>query len=414
MKKIMFLMFFWVSSILAGESYITYQGKLVQGTNLVNDTVAMRLRIYTNEVGGAFVYEETNMVVVIDGLYSFLIGKNPNYGQLKKIVAYSDKYLEITVNGETLSPRELFTAAPYASSVDEKSLIASTEFLYRMVVKHELEIAKLKSYNGLTVSTIPENYLIDEFENCTDRKRNGDLMGIIDVTNSTALYNVYDRNWAACGAITSLVATLTVTGIQDKVWIAAFSNINRTVSAVSFEISTDGRYSTPPSEPQAYIEYVCNDGTTNTGAAWGYSGCYNYRVVSNTYPSKVVSHINVYADSRVYGEGLNTTYVRNISAHSYATGQVGKIVLNLSSLANKPAHVALSVVLLNRVPNDGCDFDITDGTVTLTNLALDTKHSLEAMTNALKTVTINLRSGTSGNGLTTTAMESYFLKWWKE
>ncbi len=104
---------------LAGQDgHFTYQGKLVQGSNLVNGTVAMKLRIYTNDVGGAFIYEESNLVTVVDGYYSFLVGKQPNYGQLKKALKHNNPHIEIEVDGDVLAPREPFNPPPFAENAE--------------------------------------------------------------------------------------------------------------------------------------------------------------------------------------------------------------------------------------------------------------------------------------------------------
>lgn len=113
----MIALFISVFSGNAGQDgNFTYQGKLVQGTNLVNGAVAMKLRIYTNDVGGAFIYEESNTVVVVDGYYSFLVGKQPNYGQLKKALKHPNPQIEIEVDGEVLHPRDPFNPPPFADT----------------------------------------------------------------------------------------------------------------------------------------------------------------------------------------------------------------------------------------------------------------------------------------------------------
>lgn len=100
------------------QSLITHQGKLVQGTNLVNGNVAMKFRVYTNDVGGDFVYEETGTVSVVDGYYSFQMGKQPSYGQLKQAVKHDNTHIEMEVNGEVLHPRTPFSPPPFAKSAE--------------------------------------------------------------------------------------------------------------------------------------------------------------------------------------------------------------------------------------------------------------------------------------------------------
>ena len=53
---------------------INYQGRLLDGTNLVNGSVALSLQLYDDASAGALLYEDSNQVAVVDGLYSTLIG----------------------------------------------------------------------------------------------------------------------------------------------------------------------------------------------------------------------------------------------------------------------------------------------------------------------------------------------------
>ncbi|OGV60333.1 MAG: hypothetical protein A2498_07120 [Lentisphaerae bacterium RIFOXYC12_FULL_60_16] len=104
-----------------GESGINvnYQGKLIQGTNLVNGPVAIVFRIYTNASGGDYIYEETNQVLVVDGYYSTLLGANPNYGELRSALKRKDVFLSLKINNHVMSPRERFVPPPFAQETEE-------------------------------------------------------------------------------------------------------------------------------------------------------------------------------------------------------------------------------------------------------------------------------------------------------
>lgn len=91
-----------------------YQGRLVNGTNLVNATVPMSFKLYNALSGGTRLYEDSNSVLVVDGLYSTYIGDNTVFGSLTNAMTNAAVYLELTVNGETLSPRERLVSVPYA------------------------------------------------------------------------------------------------------------------------------------------------------------------------------------------------------------------------------------------------------------------------------------------------------------
>jgi hypothetical protein len=94
---------------------INYQGRLVDGTSLVNGTVELSLRLFTESVGGDILFEDSNTVVVVDGLYSTYIGDQPTTtGTLVHALLASNVYLEVVVNGVALSPRERMVAVPYS------------------------------------------------------------------------------------------------------------------------------------------------------------------------------------------------------------------------------------------------------------------------------------------------------------
>ena len=95
-------------------SRINYQGRLVQGTNLVNGTVGMVLRIYTNATSGSYLYEDSNTVPVVDGIYSTVIGDDTTFGSLTNALTTGEAFVEIVINGTALSPRERIAAVAYA------------------------------------------------------------------------------------------------------------------------------------------------------------------------------------------------------------------------------------------------------------------------------------------------------------
>lgn len=93
---------------------INYQGRLLDATNLITGTVELSLRLYNCPSGGVVLYEDSNSVVVADGLYSTVIGDDTRFGSLADALTNSDVYLEVAVNGAALSPRERIASAAYA------------------------------------------------------------------------------------------------------------------------------------------------------------------------------------------------------------------------------------------------------------------------------------------------------------
>lgn len=99
---------------------LNYQGRLRQkGGPLVNGNVNMSFRMYTNETGGVCIYEESNLVTVVDGVYSVVLGKNPVMGDLEDAIKDDNAHLEVVINGNPLRPREKFTPPGFAKKSTE-------------------------------------------------------------------------------------------------------------------------------------------------------------------------------------------------------------------------------------------------------------------------------------------------------
>lgn len=99
-----------------------YQGRLVDGTNLVNATLPMSFKLYNALSGETKLYEDSASVTVVDGLYSTMIGDNTVYGSITNAITNATVYLELTINSTTLSPRERLVSVPYALNAPAPSL----------------------------------------------------------------------------------------------------------------------------------------------------------------------------------------------------------------------------------------------------------------------------------------------------
>lgn len=93
---------------------INYQGRLLNGTNLVNGTVGLSLRLFNGPSGGSSIYEDSNNVTVVDGLYSTFIGDHPTNGAFLSALTNPAVWVEVAVNGVALSPRERLASVGYS------------------------------------------------------------------------------------------------------------------------------------------------------------------------------------------------------------------------------------------------------------------------------------------------------------
>lgn len=103
-----------MSAMSEAPEMFRYQGRLVEGTTLVNASLPMSFKLYDAEIGGLLLYEDAASVQVVDGLYSTFIGDDTVSGSLLDALDNPTVYLELTINGETLSPRERIVSSPYA------------------------------------------------------------------------------------------------------------------------------------------------------------------------------------------------------------------------------------------------------------------------------------------------------------
>jgi len=104
----------------AAPNLINYQGSLTDsgGTPVTDLAVSMTFRIYDAATGGTPLWEETQTVAVTNGIYNVLLGSstaNPAYGTFDPSLFSGDsRWLEIVVNGETLTPRQRIASVAYS------------------------------------------------------------------------------------------------------------------------------------------------------------------------------------------------------------------------------------------------------------------------------------------------------------
>ena len=110
-----FLSVFITSALNALPSKINYQGLITNadGTPIVSATNTITINLYTGLTGGSQVYAETFTSVESDanGIYSIQIGDSNLQSELED---NANLWLELVINGDTLSPRQQINAVPYA------------------------------------------------------------------------------------------------------------------------------------------------------------------------------------------------------------------------------------------------------------------------------------------------------------
>ncbi|MDO8625833.1 MAG: hypothetical protein Q7K39_00005, partial [Candidatus Magasanikbacteria bacterium] len=131
-------LFFQFSSVHAATppTLITYQGKMLNSSNFaITTTVAMKFVLYSAASGGTALYTasgtlpttSTIPITPTNGLFSINLG-DTGTNSLDPTIFQNNQtiYLEVTIAGETLSPRKQITASPFAFNAKYLDGVAAT------------------------------------------------------------------------------------------------------------------------------------------------------------------------------------------------------------------------------------------------------------------------------------------------
>jgi hypothetical protein len=95
---------------------VNYQGRLADDAGIpLTGSYGMSFALYDAAEGGTLIWgpESHTAVPVSEGLFSVGLGSQTS-GGIPTTTWNGDRYLEITVGGETLAPRELIRSVPIA------------------------------------------------------------------------------------------------------------------------------------------------------------------------------------------------------------------------------------------------------------------------------------------------------------
>ncbi len=100
--------------VAAETGQVNYQARLLDSSGRsVNSTVNLTFKIYDAVTGGNLLWSETQPgIVVQNGLYSVILGSQTPIPA--SVFAQSGVYLELGIDGETMSPRQQITASAYS------------------------------------------------------------------------------------------------------------------------------------------------------------------------------------------------------------------------------------------------------------------------------------------------------------
>jgi len=243
-------------------AFINFQGRLLNGTNLVNGTVSMDLTLYNSPSGGGFQYVDTGSVVVVDGLYSTVLGDGTALGTLTNALAQTNVYLEVTVNGVTLTPRERLASSAYAIRA------ARAEIFTGAIQDSQLStnIARLNATNQIFSGSFAGNG--DGVTNVEFSSLNGQgflAQGILTVVSSPdvgagpTFVEAADVNGdghvdlITANYFTNSLTVLTGSGLGEFTSNATYRVGQQPSSIAAVDVTGDGK-----------VDLICANGGTNT------------------------------------------------------------------------------------------------------------------------------------------------------
>ena len=128
-------MIWGASAVLAAvPAEINYQGNIEDLSGPVDGTFDLTFRLFDADVAGTLLWEETQSVMVNQGVYNVILGTgtlNPLYGSLEEVIFENDDlWLEVQVAGEAdaMVPRQKITSVGFAmraGSVSDGTITAT-------------------------------------------------------------------------------------------------------------------------------------------------------------------------------------------------------------------------------------------------------------------------------------------------
>jgi hypothetical protein len=100
---------------------LSYQGRLLDSSGQpVQGTRKLGFEVFDAAVGGASLWSDTlENVGVVDGYYEIVLGSTPGHAFPASLFDGSARYLEISVEGAKLSPRQAIGSVPFALKAQE-------------------------------------------------------------------------------------------------------------------------------------------------------------------------------------------------------------------------------------------------------------------------------------------------------
>ncbi len=106
---------------------MSYQGRLTNPSGQpLNGTFSFRFRLFHSVTGGTAIYTQTQNIVVTDGLFDTSVGPTSILSNVRPEMLARPLWMDVTINGEVLAPRQQLLGAPYAFTLMPGAVVSST------------------------------------------------------------------------------------------------------------------------------------------------------------------------------------------------------------------------------------------------------------------------------------------------
>jgi hypothetical protein len=380
MKPLLNAICLFCAAVLQAEvpALINYQGLLTDiNGNIVSGSKTVAISIYDSATNGTQLYTESiGSVTVQNGIYSFQFGSDPGFATA--LSTGTQHWLQVTIDSVVQTPRERLVSVPFAMKAQDAvtaGFNAAAEARVRTLEDNFL-LSRIDDfvYRGLAKPYIPANFVWESFPvavGTNSRVTAATLGSFADNKYTTQAITIQDLP----------AVTLFVPNGQSRLF--KMLNINAKTSRVEAEFTTGTTWG----------QFIFNYADSTSAVA--YFDGYGLQRANNPRPEKSVSTIGVYAGTN--DNGTSPT----VSNAKVATLSPVTVTVSLSPQPSNWSSFRVSLLGAREV-GDAVSFAITDGSITLSNLALDTLHTWTG-TSAPTSLTLSLTPSANASFGGTTA-----------
>lgn len=193
MLLVITLIFLCIGAAWGAPNQISYQGRLsdTNGVAINDPAVSMTFAIFDVANGGTALWSESQTVNVQDGIYTVLLGSVGPQALDDSVFTSSNTWLRVTVNGETMTPRQPFASSAYALSAGTVANIQPVEIITQSHLGTSPgQVPQLDASGQLEASLIPTSDIKPKIAYIKDIKTTGTSGG----TCTAGIWQTRDLN----------------------------------------------------------------------------------------------------------------------------------------------------------------------------------------------------------------------------